>query len=281
MIRPHFIAGVLAFFLCSTLAAQTNKYGDEGYEPSPGQAGKDVVWIPTPDDLVVKMLTAAKVTKDDLVYDLGSGDGKIPIAAAKQFGARAVGIEYNADMAELARRNVKRAGLDSQVNIITGDIFEENFSGATVVTMYLLPALNLKLRPIIFKMKPGTRVASHAFNMADWDPDERFSADGRDGFLWYVPANVEGTWLMKEDGSGPWEGSVTFVQRYQRIGGTVSIGGKAQPLLSPHLQGDQLSFSFVDGDNSLRTARVKVADRSFKGDLTLQGRIMTVVGTKK
>jgi hypothetical protein len=168
------------------------------------------------------------------------------------------------------------------VRIITGDIFEEDFSRATVVTMYLLPQLNLKLRPIILKMRPGTRVTSHAFNMSDWDPDETFTEDARDGFLWYVPANVEGTWTMREEGSGPWEGNVTFVQRFQRVGGTVSIGGKQQPLLSPTLRGDQLTFSFVDGDNTVRTARVTVLDRSFKGDLTLHGRsTTTVVGTKR
>jgi hypothetical protein len=114
--------------------------------------------------------------------------------------------------------------------------------------------------------------------MGDWDPDERFSADSRDAFLWYVPAKVAGTWTIQEENSGPWEGSVTLVQRYQRIGGTVSVGGKSQPVLSPVLQGDQLTFSFIDGDDSLRTARVTVADRSFKGELTLHGRTTTIVG---
>ena len=141
--------------------------------------------MPTPDALVTRMLTAAKVTKDDLVYDLGSGDGKIPIAAAKQFGAKAVGIEYNPDMAELARRNAKRQGVDNMVNIITGDIFKEDFTKATVVTMYLLPDLNLKLRPTILKMKPGTRVTSHQFHMGDWEPDEKYSIEFRDAYLWY------------------------------------------------------------------------------------------------
>jgi tRNA A58 N-methylase Trm61 len=129
------------------------------------------------------MLTAAKVTKDDLVYDLGSGDGKIPIAAAKQFGAHAVGIEYNADMAELARRNAKRAGVDNLVKIVTGDIFKEDFSKATVVTMYLLPELNLRLRPTILNMKPGTRVTSHQFTMGDWEADETAEIEYRTAYL--------------------------------------------------------------------------------------------------
>ena len=200
MIRARFLAAILAASLTAAVAAQTKpEYGDEVFQPSVGQPGKDVIWVPTPDALVTRMLTAAKVTKDDLVYDLGSGDGKIPIAAAKQFGAKAVGIEYNPDMAELARRNTKRQGVDNMVTIITGDIFKEDFSKATVVTMYLLPDLNLKLRPTILKMKPGTRVTSHQFHMGDWDPDEKYSIEFRDAYLWYVPANVEGTWTFKEE----------------------------------------------------------------------------------
>jgi SAM-dependent methyltransferase len=226
------------------------------------------------------MLTAAKLTNDDLVYDLGAGDGKIPIAAAKQFGARAVGIEFNADMAELARRNARRAGVEGMVQIITGDIFKEDFSRATVVTMYLLPDLNLKLRPIILRMKPGTRVTSHAFHMGDWEPDERFSAESRDAYLWYVPAQVAGTWAFKEDGGA--EGTATFIQRYQRIGGTVTINGKTQPMLGASLQGDQLRFAYLDGDDVLRSANVTVSDRQFSGDLSWTGRATTkITGTRR
>jgi SAM-dependent methyltransferase len=282
MIRTALVVGMFVAGACTTVLAQPNPgYGDEVYQPSMGQSGKDVVWVPTPEALVIRMLTAAKVTKDDLVYDLGAGEGRIPIAAAKQFGARAVGIEYNADMADLARRNTRRAGVEDKVNIITGDIFQEDFSRATVVTMYLLPELNLRLRPIILKMKPGTRVTSHAFHMGDWDPDERFNVETRDAFLWYVPAQVEGSWHFREEGSGPWEATVTFVQRHQRIGGTLTLGGKTQPLLSPALQGDQLTFTFIDGDNSMRTARVTVADRRFEGELSLHGRSTHVVGTRR
>jgi tRNA G37 N-methylase Trm5 len=180
------IASRLAFALVAVVvalpcAAQVGPQpGDGVYQPSPGQAGKDVVWIPTPDALVTKMLEAVKTTRDDVVYDLGSGDGKIPIAAAKQYGAKAVGIEYNPEMAELARRNVKREGVDNLVSIVTGDIFVEDFSQATVVTMYLLPQLNIKLRPTILKMKPGTRVTSHQFGMGEWEPDQQLKVESRD-----------------------------------------------------------------------------------------------------
>jgi SAM-dependent methyltransferase len=281
MIRARLIAVALAALLASAVAAQTKpEHGDEKYQPSVGQPGKDVIWVPTPDTLVTRMLTAAKVTKDDLVYDLGSGDGKIPIAAAKQFGAKAVGIEYNPEMADLARRNVQRAGVDKQVQIITGDIFKEDFSKATVVTMYLLPDLNLKLRPTILKMKPGTRVTSHQFHMGDWEPDERFNVEFRDAYLWYVPADVSGEWTLREE-SGGFEGTVSLAQRYQKIGGTLTFAGKQQPLLGPWLQGDKLGFSFVDGENNLRTARLTVADRAMTGELSWFGRTTTLVGRKR
>ena len=281
MIRARFLAALLAASLASAVVAQTkSEYGDEVFQPSVGQAGKDVIWVPTPDALVTRMLTAAKVTKDDIVFDLGSGDGKIPIAAAKQFGAKATGIEYNPDMAELARRNAKRAGVDNMVNIITGDIFKEDFSKATVVTMYLLPDLNLKLRPTILKMKPGTRVTSHQFHMGDWDPDEKYSIEFRDAYVWYVPAPVEGTWAFKEEPSNT-ETVVSLVQRYQKVGGTVNVGGKTQPILGASLQGDKLAFSFIDGDNNLRTARVVVAGNNFTGDLSWQGRSTQVSGRKR
>ena len=282
MLRLLVLALLVAVSGLHAVAAQAPPdYGDEVYKPSMGQAGKDVIWIPTPDALVKAMLAAAKVTSDDIVYDLGAGDGRIPIAAGRQFGARAIGIEYDKDMADLARRNARRAGVDGRVQIITGDIFKEDFSKATVVTMYLLPDLNLKLRPLILAMKPGTRVTSHAFSMGDWEPDEFLSVEARDAYLWYVPARVEGTWAFKEDGWGT-EGTVVFVQRYQRLGGTVTIGGRTQPVLGPALRGDKLTFAFIDNDGYLRAAHVVVDDREFKGSLggRAPGRI-TITGSRR
>ena len=282
MLRLLVLALLVAVSGLHAVAAQAPPdYGDEVYKPSMGQAGKDVIWIPTPDALVKAMLGAAKVTSDDIVYDLGAGDGRIPIAAARQFGARAIGIEYDKDMADLARRNARRAGVDGRVQIITGDIFKEDFSKATVVTMYLLPDLNLKLRPLILAMKPGTRVTSHAFSMGDWEPDEFLSVEARDAYLWYVPARVEGTWAFKEDGWGT-EGTVVFVQRYQRLGGTVTIGGRTQPVLGPALRGDKLTFAFIDNDGYLRAAHVVVDDREVKGSLggRAPGRI-TLTGSRR
>jgi SAM-dependent methyltransferase len=278
---PRWTPLLLALFVAAGATAQTKpEHGDEVYQPTVGQAGKDVIWVPTPDALVTKMLQMAKVTKDDLVYDLGSGDGKIPIAAAKQFGAKAVGIEYNPEMAELARRNVKRAGVDGTVRIITGDIFKEDFSKADVVTMYLLPDLNVKLRPIILKMKPGTRVTSHQFHMGDWDPDEKFNVEYRDAYLWYVPAEVAGEWAIKEE-SGGFEGVVSLAQRYQRVGGTITVGGKSQPLLSPTLTGDKLAFSFVDNENNLRAVKTTVAGATMSGEISWFGHTTNVTGRRR
>jgi hypothetical protein len=183
-------------------------------------------------------------------------------------------------MAELARRNAKRAGVDERVRIITGDIFKESFTEATVVTMYLLPDLNLKLRPLILQMKPGTRVASHAFNMGDWEPDEHLSVEARDGYLWYVPANVEGTWTFREDAFGT-EGTLALTQRYQRVGGTVTVGGKTQPVLGAALRGDTLTFAFNDSEGQLRAAHVVVNGSEFKGRLSGRAGNATITGSRR
>lgn len=256
------------------------KLGDEKYRPSVGQEGKDVIWVPTSDEMVMKMLETAKVTSKDIVYDLGCGDGKIPIAAASKFGARAIGIEYNPDMAALATRNAQRAGVAEKVKIIRGDIFKENFSEATVVTLYLLPDLNLKLRPTILKMKPGTRVASHAFTMGDWEPDQRISTDLAQGYFWIVPANVQGDWSLDGMGGNP-KVTLNLTQRYQRVGGTIALGKLVQPLLSPKLEGDKLSFSYLDGGNVLHTASATVSGNQLSGDVQNQSNTVAFKGTRR
>ena len=238
-----------------------------------------MVWVPTPDALVTRMLTATKTTKDDLVYDLGAGDGRIPIVAAKQFGASTVGIEYNPEMAELARRNVIRAGVENRASIITGDIFVEDFSKATVVTMYLLPDLNIKLRPTILKMRPGTRVTSHQFNMGDWEPDERLSVETREAYLWYVPADVAGVWTLRDEQG--FESTLSLAQRYQQVGGTVTFGGKTQPLLGASLQGDRLALSFLDPENNLGSATFTVTGNSMNGQLNWSGRTIKATARKR
>ncbi len=238
--------------------------GDDKYQPRLGQEGKDVIWMPTGGELVTLMLKTAKVAPNDLVYDLGAGDGKIAIAAAKEFGARSIGIEFNPDMAAFAQRNAVRAGVGDRVKIINGDIFKEDFSKATVVTLYLLPDLNLKLRPILLKMKPGTRVVSHAFTMGDWEADQEIEA-GQRGYFWIVPANVAGDWVI--DGIETQNKVVlNLVQRYQRIGGSLTVGGKAQPILNPSLEGDKLSFGYIDRNNNLHNVKLTFNGSQLKGE---------------
>ena len=236
--------------------------GDDKYKPRVGQEGKDVVWVPTSNELLALMLKTAKVTPNDLVYDLGSGDGRIAIAAAKDFGARSVGIEYNPEMAKLAQRNADRSGVSDRVKIINGDIFKEDFSKATVVTMYLLPDLNMALRPTILKMKPGTRVASHAFNMGDWEADVEIDASAR-AYYWVVPAKVDGEWLIT--GLEPNKTVLKLSQHYQKIGGTLQIGNESQPILNPKLEGATLSFTYLNRDKSPHSVIMSVNNNEIKG----------------
>jgi len=251
-----------AFFALNAFAQSIFEGGDDKYQPRVGQEGKDVVWVPTTNELVSIMLRTAKVNSTDLVYDLGSGDGRIAITAAKDVGARAIGIEFNPEMAQLAQRNVDRSGVSDRVKIINGDIFVEDFSKATVVTMYLLPELNLALRPTILKMKPGTRVTSHAFNMGDWDADVEIDSPAR-AYYWVVPAQVQGEWLIS--GVETDRTILKLSQFYQKIGGTLQIGNNSQPLLNPKLEGSILSFTYLDRDKSSHFVMMSVENNELKG----------------
>ena len=212
------------------------------FEPQVGQEGKDVVWVPTSQALVDKMLDAAKVTASDYVMDLGSGDGRTVITAAKR-GARATGVEYNPNMVELSKRNAEKAGVAGKANFMKADLFETDFSQATVITMFLLPDINLKLRPKILDLKPGTRVVSNSFTMGEWQDDETITVDEANGcsyyctaHLWIVPAKAEGTWQMAQ-------GELTLKQSFQMLTGTLKSGGNTAPIANGRLRGDQISFT--------------------------------------
>ena len=208
------------------------------YEPSVGQEGKDVVWVPTPQALVDKMLDMAKVTPKDYVIDLGSGDGRTVITAAKR-GSKALGIEYNPDMVELSKRNAAKEGVSDKANFVKADLFESDFSQAQVITMFLLPSINIKLRPKILDLKPGTRIVSNSFDMEDWKADETATASGCDHWctahLWIVPAKVGGTWKLPQ-------GELNLKQTFQMISGTLRNGNVTTPI-SGKLNGDQISFT--------------------------------------
>jgi hypothetical protein len=256
----HLMLAVLACF-----AALGSAWADpcKDLAPTRGQSGKDVIWIPTPEPLIDKMLTAAKVTGQDRVFDLGAGDGIIAITAARKFGAQSVGVEYNPKMADYARCKVQEAGMTEKVRIITGDIFVENFSSANVVTLYLLPDLNLRLRPTLLKMKPGTRIVSHAFNMGDWEPDETMSHEYSRGYFWVVPAQVEGDWMFSGMEGGPMR--VSLRQTYQNIGGMFTRASNTQPLVGARLRGEDISFQFSTPDKNVHTFTGRVAGDRITG----------------
>jgi len=208
------------------------------------------------------------------VYDLGAGDGKIAIAAAKKFGARSVGIEYDPDMAKHAQGNVEKAGMAGRARVVRGDIFATDFSQATVVTMYLLPTLNMKLRPTILSMRPGTRVVSHSFTMEDWEADEISNMDGRRAYFWLVPANVNGGWTLE---TGSEKSELSFEQRFQKIDGTVALGGSVHGgLREARLRGFNIGFAYIDNNGVRRDYTGRVIggrmEGSYRTDNGTEGR---------
>jgi SAM-dependent methyltransferase len=242
----------------STALGQTHEA-----EPQLGQPGKDVIWAPTPEPLVERMLTMAQVGPGDVVFDLGSGDGRTVIAAAKR-GAEAVGVEYNPDLVALSRRGAEREGLSSeQARFIQGDIFETDFSSATVVTLYLLSGLNLRLRPVLLDMPPGTRVVSHMFKMGDWEPDETSYLDTGEVFLWIVPARVGGVWRLVLAGGRTLE--VDLGQSFQRISGFVHLGPIQAGLREARLWGEEIHLAFVDDEAVLQQLTGTVSGDRMEG----------------
>jgi precorrin-6B methylase 2 len=236
------LAAVLAFFglnavVIPNLAAQQKPAAQAPFEPEVGQAGKDVVWVPTPQALVEKMLDMAKVTPKDFVMDLGSGDGRTVITAAKR-GARAMGIEYNPDMVGLSKRNAAAAGVAAdKASFVNADLFETDLTKADVITMFLLPSINMKLRPTLLNLKPGTRIVSNSFTMEDWQADETATV-GDDcqswctALLWIVPAKVEGAWQTPQ-------GDLKLTQKFQMLSGTLG----ATAISDARMLGSQISFT--------------------------------------
>ena len=218
------------------------------YQPAVGQEGKDVIWVPTPQALVDKMLDLAKVTPKDYVIDLGSGDGRTVITAAKR-GAKALGIEYNPEMVELSKRNAAKEGVSDRASFVKADLFESDFSQAQVISMFLLSSINLKLRPKILELKPGTRIVSNTFDMGEWKPDESATIPGCNSWctahLWIVPAKVEGNWKLPK-------GELALKQSFQMISGTLTNGNVVAPI-NGKLNGERISFT---AGNASYTGRV-------------------------
>jgi precorrin-6B methylase 2 len=248
----------LALFLSvlSAAACAQAQPAKQEFQPQVGQEGKDVIWVPTPQELVEKMLDMAKVTPKDYVIDLGSGDGRTVITAAKR-GAKALGIEYNPDMVELSKRNAAKEGVSDKANFVKADSFEADLSQAQVITMFLLPDINIKLRPKLLDLKPGTRIVSNSFTMGEWAADE--TANVKNGcasyctaYLWIVPAKVEGTWQLPQ-------GELNLKQSFQMLSGTLKTGNNVAPIKGKVI-GDQ--FSFTAGDTEYQG---RVSDKSIDG----------------
>ena len=269
-----------AFAAAPVNAFDFPQYGDELYRPRLRQPGKDVIWLPTPEAMVSRMLGVAKTTRADIVFDLGAGDGRLPIAAAKEFGATAVGIEYDGKLAALARRNAERAGVGERVTIVEGDIFKEDFARATVITLYLLPDLNQQLRPQLLALRPGTRIVSHMWDMGEWEADEAFRVGESEGFLWIVPAKAEGRWSLQDE-SGYFDAEVDIVQRFQRIGGTLTLRDRKQPLLGAYVQGEHVGFTFVAADGGVRSLRARVSGDVMSGTLRFSGHLTPITGRRR
>jgi hypothetical protein len=228
------LTAVAAFAANGTFAAEAP------FKPQSGQAGKDVVWVPTPQALVDRMLEMAKITKEDYLIDLGAGDGRTVITAAKR-GTRAHGIEYNPEMVKLAHFNAQQEGVTDRATFVQADIFASDFSKATVITLFLLPQLNVKLRPTLLEMKPGTRVVSNSFNMGDWPADETIMAGGEctswcTAYKWIIPAKADGNWKLGN-------GQLALKQTYQMLEGTLTVDGKVQPISEGKMNGTEIVFT--------------------------------------
>ena len=237
----NLMSAALLALSASVAVAQPAK---KEFEPYSGQSGKDVVWVPTPQALVDRMLDMAKLSPADIHYDLGSGDGRTVITAAKR-GVKANGIEYNPEMVELARRNAQKEGVSDKAIFTQGDIFTpqsvEAYSKANVITLFLLPDLNVKLRPNLLNMKPGTRIVSNSFSMGEWKEDDKITAGGDctswcTAYLWIIPAKVAGNWKTAR-------GSLSLKQEFQVISGTLNTGSVSAIISDAKMNGEQITFS--------------------------------------
>jgi len=232
------------------------------FKPEVGQAGKDVVWVPTPQSMVEKMLDMARVTPKDFVMDLGSGDGRTVITAAKR-GVHALGIEFNPNMVELSKHNAEKAGVVDKAQFTRGDLFEADLSKATVITMFLLPDINLRLRPKILDLKPGTRIVSNSFTMGEWKADQTANVTENcttycTALLWIVPAKVDGTWQLKD-------GELALKQEFQMLSGTLHSGG-ADKAVTGRMRGDRITFTTGKIQYTGRVNGNSIVDGTVKGD---------------
>jgi phospholipid N-methyltransferase len=273
--NPAYLLRQLLLVVCVSVIAGDvfAQEAKETFQPRVGQPGKDVIWVPTAQALVEKMLEVARVTANDYVIDLGSGDGRMVIAAAKR-GARALGIEYNPELVELSKRNAAEAGVTDRATFLKADLFESDLSQATVITMFLLPDLNMKLRPKLLELKPGTRIVSNSYTMGAWSADQIVTADAGcvefcAAYFWIVPAKVGGTWQLPE-------GELALKQSFQMVSGTLNSAGRTVQITNGRLAGGYISFNAGEAEYTGR-----VSGDAMEGTANSAGRKARWTATRK
>jgi SAM-dependent methyltransferase len=269
MPKPH---KRCALALCLLLAVAGVWVGGDAQTRTP-----DVQYVPTPNNVVAEMLRLTAVTKKDVVYDLGCGDGRLVITAAKRYGARGVGIDIDPQRISESRANARQAGVTDRVQFLQQDLFEADIHEATVVTLYLLPKLNVQLRPKLLRdLRPGTRVVSHDFDMAEWQPDQTVQVKGpsrqHSVYYWVIPADVSGVWRVNVPApKGARQYMLRLQQEFQEVRGTISAYGQDIPLTNATLTGDRLRFSATTGDQVRMAFDGRVKGESMRGSVDVKG----------
>jgi SAM-dependent methyltransferase len=231
--------------------------------PEIGQPSKDSVWVPTPERMIRRMLQMADTTKDDVVLDLGAGDGRIPIYAAKHFGARGIAVELEENLVKVARAAAAREGVADRVRVIQQDLFKSDMSSATVLALYISPGVMQRLKPRLLQLRPGTRIVSHQFDLGDWDPDEKIEVEERNGYLWVVPAAVEGAWRVSIAGQ---DFRLRLERNYQKLRASAERDGKSLQVLGARLRGYEIRFSAFDRDGGSRNYSGRLLDGRLIGE---------------
>lgn len=253
---------LLVSLLLFALPAQAESTASDA--PRIGQASRDSVWVPTPERVIRRMLQMADTTSHDLVIDLGAGDGRIPIYAAKHFGARSIGVELEANLVRLAREEALRQGVSHLATFVQQDLFEADLSRASVIALYISPGVMTRLKPRLLELAPGTRIVSHNFTLEDWEADETIRVEGRTAHLWVVPASLAGTWSVELPGA---EGFVLRIgQRYQALTTSGERGGRAVPVIGANLRGTEIRFTAFDRDGASRHFTGRVNGARMSGD---------------
>ena len=251
--------------LCALLFAPAASWAQAAQTPAPvvGQVSKDSVWVPTPERLIRRLLQMADTTPDDVVIDLGAGDGRIPIYAAKHFGAQGIAVELEANLVRVARDMAARQGVANRVRVIQQDLFDADLSPATVVALYISPGVMERLKPRLLGLRPGTRIVSHQFDLGDWEADETIEVEGRRGFLWIVPPAVEGRWRVGISGQ---DFRLELERRFQKLSARAERDGKGVQVLGARVRGNEIAFSVFDRDGEARNYTGRLVDGGLVGE---------------